>query len=106
MYRIPYGMRTNWSYECPLTGKAFDFTRATKREAFVAQQAHTAGEIRRLEQLAGRELTYRELMRAGWMERQAAAVAKAAEAKAVEETAKKPQEPDPFVTAILGPDIR
>ena len=102
---VPYDMNTNFSYQCPITGKTFEFSRdmASKKEAFASQQLHTAGHIQRLEQAAGKELTYLELIRAGRVEREQAAVAaKAAEMKTAEETAKKPQERDPFVEAILG----
>lgn len=100
---VPYDMNTNFSYQCPITGREFTFSRdtASKKEAFHQQQLHTAGHIQRLEQAAGKELSYRELIRAGRMEREQAAAA-AKEAEAQEATA-KPEEakPDPFVEQIF-----
>ena len=101
MVNVPYDMTSNWCYQCPITGKTFDFSRdrASKKEAFAAQQLHTAGHIQRLKQAAGKELSYRELIRAGRMEREQAA---ATEKRAAEEPA-KPEEakPDPFVEQIF-----
>ena len=102
MLNVPYDMNTNFSYQCPITGKTFEFSRdmASKKEAFASQQLHTAGHIQRLEQAAGKDLSYRELIRASRLEReQAAAAAKAAEG-AVKEAEEAPK-PDPFSEAIL-----
>ena len=106
----PYSMSSMNEFQCPLTKKVFPFVlrdSASRKEAFASQQMHTGAEVQRLERLAGRELNYRDLLKAADRER---AVAKVAEMKAAEEAAKKPQEPDPFVEAILGgcrsPDIR
>ena len=95
---VPYNMNSNWSYECPVTGKTFEFNRGntSKQEAFAQQQAHTAAEIQRLERLAGRQLSFRDLIRSGRVEREQAAV------KPVETPAKEPEapKPDPFVEQI------
>jgi hypothetical protein len=92
-------MKTNLSYACPLTGKTFAFTRdrASKQAAFAQQQAHTSGEIQRLERLAGRQLSFRELIRVSRVEREQAA------AKAAETPSKVPEapKPDPFVAQIF-----
>ena len=96
---IPYNMKNNWSYECPVTGKTFEFNRGrtSKKEAFAAQQAHTAAESQRLERLAGRQLSFRELIRSSRVEReQAAASAKAAETPAKEAEITE----HPFVTEV------
>ncbi|HEY4761929.1 MAG TPA: hypothetical protein VIH42_15230 [Thermoguttaceae bacterium] len=113
MNKVPYNMRDNFSYECPLSGKTFEFTRdkTSQNEAFAAQQAHTATEMQRLERLAGRRLNYRDLIRSSRMEREQAA--HQARAKATdsqqdsrEAPVKKPvnKEPPehPFVTAVYG----
>ena len=91
---IPYNMNSNGSYECPITGKTFEFTqdKASKREAFSAQQIHTGAEIQRLERLAEKTLSYRELLRAGRMEREQAA--------AVDAKPKEAPKPAPLSEAI------
>lgn len=109
MSSIPSSMASNFSYECPYSGKAFAFTRekGSRQAALAAQQAHTAAEIQRLERQAGRTLSHRELFQAGWTERQqAAAAAKDAEAKAAEEAAAKAAKPkeaptDPLSVALM-----
>jgi hypothetical protein len=99
MYQVPFSMTSNFSYQCPLTGETFEFTRdkRSKSEAFAQQQAHTAAEIQRLERLAGRELSFRELIRSSRIEREQAA------AKATETPAKQPEapKPDPLVEQIF-----
>jgi len=95
MYQTPYNMTSNWTYECPLTGKTFEFNRETKRDAFAAQQAHTSAAIQRLERLAGRQLSFRELIRASRTECEQA---KATEA--TEQPAKQPQ--DKSVGDLIG----
>ena len=98
-------------FQCPLTRKVFPFVlrdSASRKEALARQKIHTQAEVQRLERLAGKEHSYRELLRAADQERAAAKVAaEAAEVKAAEEAAKKG--PDPFVEAILGqgrsPDV-
>ena len=104
MNQIPYNMNNNFSYQCPMTGKTFEFSRdkASKNEAFAQQQVHTGGEIQRLERLAGRQLSFRELVRSSRVEREQAAASAKAEATAAEEAAKKPQGVHPLVEAILG----
>lgn len=104
MYQIPYNMTNSFCYQCPLTGKTFEFSRdkASKKEAFAAQQVHTGGEIQRLERLAGKQLSFRELIRSSQLERQQAAASVKAEATAAEEAVQKPQGLDLFVEAILG----
>ena len=97
----PYSMSAMNEFQCPLTKKIFPFVlrdNASRKEALAQQQAHTGAEVQRLERLAGRELNYRDLLKAADRER---AVAKVAEAKAAEEAAKKPKAPDPFVEQIF-----
>ena len=101
---VPYDMSSNFCYQCPITGKEFEFSqdKASKKDAFAAQQLHTGGHIQRLEQAAGREMTYRELIRAGCMERQQAAAAAKEEA-----VVEKPQETgDPLGALEDGVSIR
>ncbi len=55
---------TEAGFVCPLTRHAFPFERsnkASRRAAFAAQQVHTAAEVKRREELAGRPLSYSEL---------------------------------------------
>ena len=97
MYDVPFNMKTSWSYECPITGKAFEFTRAqaSRKEAFAAQQRHTAVEIQRLERAAGRRMSYRELVQTGRLEREQAEA---------EEASAQPQEtekPHPLFEAMV-----
>lgn len=79
-------------FQCPLTRRKFQFVlrdSASRKEALSQQKLHTQTEIQRLERLAGRELSLKELFRAADLERaQAAAVEK----QAAEEAAKKPPE--------------
>ena len=79
-------------FQCPLTKKIFPFVlrdRASRKEALARQKVHTQAEVQRLERLAGKELSLRELFRAADQERAQAAVK---EAEATEEAAAKPQE--------------
>ncbi len=79
-------------YQCPLTRKSFPFVlrnSASRKEALARQKIHTQAEIQRLERLAGRELSLRELFRAADQERAQAAVK---EVEAAEAAAAKPQE--------------
>ncbi len=79
-------------FQCPLTRKVFPFVlrdSASRKEALAQQKIHTQAEVQRLERLAGRELSYRELLRAADQKRAQAA---AKEAEAAEEAVKKPQE--------------
>ena len=79
-------------FQCPLTKKIFPFVlrdRASRKEALARQKVHTQAEVQRLERLAGKELSLRELHRLANQERAKAAVEAA---EAAEEAAKKPQE--------------
>ena len=79
-------------FQCPLTRKVFPFVlrdSASRKEARARQKVHTQAEVQRLEHMAGRELSLRELLRLADQERAKAAVEAA---EAAEEAAKKPPE--------------
>jgi len=61
---VPYLVPSRSSYQCPLTMRTFHFAKRSEwKDAFSKQQAHTRSEMQRLEQLAGRKLTYPEMLR-------------------------------------------
>jgi hypothetical protein len=93
----PYGMSAN-AFQCLLTRKEFPFSdRESKKKAFEELQAHAAAEIRRREQIAGKQLSFRELIR--WSGPKAEEPAK--EPVPQEAAAPKPTpEPHPLVKHI------
>ena len=101
MNEAPYLMSSNCEFQCPLSGEKFAFTprdNESRRAAYGQQQAHTAAEIQRLERLAGRQLTHRELVQAARCEKAAA--------KPVAEPAAEPENQEerkrhPFSEAVL-----
>jgi hypothetical protein len=85
-------MSANNEFQCPLTRKVFPFVlrdSASRKEALTRQKMHTQAEVQRLERLAGKELSLRELHRLADQERAKAAVEAA---EAAEAAAAKPQE--------------
>ena len=96
----PYGMSDNHAFQCPLTKKEFWFADGdSRKKAFEEQQAHTTAEIRRREELAGRQLTYRELIRSSRTDTKAEGPGK--EPVPQEVAAPKPApEPHPFVKHV------
>jgi hypothetical protein len=79
-------------FQCPLTRKIFPFVlrdSGSRKEALARQKVHTQAEVQRLERLAGKELSLRELLRLADQERAKAAVEAA---EAAEAAAAKPQE--------------
>lgn len=64
--QAPYLMNDNGTIVCPLTHREYRFdptNRDSRKRALAEQQDHTLQEIRRREELAGRPLSYRELVK-------------------------------------------